>query len=815
MVEINKDSVDYRDPTTFDDGTLQSISAISIALRHKLYGVDVREAMAQQGEALVKLIGETGGNSNAEVIAARGNHATLGGREDAQDNQISLSQLSSQSAADVATEALQRASASNQAAPLGVYDTLDQLKTAYPAGANGIFVVKADNQWYYWNKSTWVAGGSYPGTTTEDFSKMAIRTKLNQFNLKLNKQQRLTGENSDGSVKITTQNDSSYVVLDYGRLTSGVLSVPIFDNFTNGQFVAFVGKDGKVFSYFTYQQIVDLKNDYESNDRNLARYFKFDDNGQCYIFVGNMNAFQGDKLSKIYLGFPNNADAKGLNIFCPESLDKQKYMPWLNYSGASLLSIKTYARISYKYDTSTNKPVYETYNGRYILNFDISKHKQGNLYIPKPRVPKNANGSYDTGQFFYDLNENNERLYNRPYQNDGYPQTGDGARFEVLDKEIVFHLSGFQGTILQVMIPSNFEADFYERYEGVFEPAEAFPEIKQSDGKLNENNFNLPPYAITVDNGENYIYFDNILLGKNYYLNEVTAKSSGMLDDKAIIKSSKDGKVSITYNEDYAVEVPYKVAPSKISGEYNFLAIGESTTEADAYMAMLKEMLDKSGATFNFQGVRKSTSGVPMEAYAGWGAGTLRYVQNANNRDNEFWNPDTKLFDYDWYLKQHPEQKVPDICLINFGINATNRYVTDSSELKSTQTENIQFIIDQIKDKNPNYKFIIGLTHSAARWSNFVNDSSARREEISAGVEQLINDFQYKEGQNIYLNPMYLSLDPRWDMQYSEISSNHNNSAHKTYQGLDSHHPSKIGYRNNGWTTVAAIKAVVSGVLDK
>ena len=235
MVEINKDSVDYRDPTTFDDGTLQSISAISIALRHKLYGVDVREAMAQQGEALVKLIGETGGNSNAEVIAARGNHATLGGREDAQDNQISLSQLSSQSAADVATEALQRASASNQAAPLGVYDTLDQLKAAYPAGANGIFVVKADNQWYYWNKSIWAAGGSYPGTTTEDFSQMAIRTKLNQFNLKLNKQQRITGENDDGTVKITSQNDSSYIELDYGRLTSGVLSVPIFDNFTNGQ----------------------------------------------------------------------------------------------------------------------------------------------------------------------------------------------------------------------------------------------------------------------------------------------------------------------------------------------------------------------------------------------------------------------------------------------------------------------------------------------------------------------------------------------------------------------------------------------------
>lgn len=47
MVDIPKDSVNYRDPTPFDDGTLQSISAISIALRHKLYGVDVREEIGR------------------------------------------------------------------------------------------------------------------------------------------------------------------------------------------------------------------------------------------------------------------------------------------------------------------------------------------------------------------------------------------------------------------------------------------------------------------------------------------------------------------------------------------------------------------------------------------------------------------------------------------------------------------------------------------------------------------------------------------------------------------------------------------------
>lgn len=86
--EIKRDTVDYRDPTPFDNSKLQSLSDISKAIRHKTYGVDTREALAQQGEALAKLMQETGGNQSAEVAAARGGYETLGIREDAQDNSI-------------------------------------------------------------------------------------------------------------------------------------------------------------------------------------------------------------------------------------------------------------------------------------------------------------------------------------------------------------------------------------------------------------------------------------------------------------------------------------------------------------------------------------------------------------------------------------------------------------------------------------------------------------------------------------------------------------------------------------------------------
>lgn len=86
--EIKRDTVDYRDPTPFNNTKLNSLSEISKALRHKTYGEDTREAIAQQGEALVKLMQETGGNQSAEVAAARGNFESLGIREDAQDGSI-------------------------------------------------------------------------------------------------------------------------------------------------------------------------------------------------------------------------------------------------------------------------------------------------------------------------------------------------------------------------------------------------------------------------------------------------------------------------------------------------------------------------------------------------------------------------------------------------------------------------------------------------------------------------------------------------------------------------------------------------------
>lgn len=51
-------------------------------------------------------------------------------------------------------------------APKGTFATLSALKTAYPSGTGGIFLVLEDGHWYYWNSDSldWLDGGVYQST---------------------------------------------------------------------------------------------------------------------------------------------------------------------------------------------------------------------------------------------------------------------------------------------------------------------------------------------------------------------------------------------------------------------------------------------------------------------------------------------------------------------------------------------------------------------------------------------------------------------------------------------------------------------------
>ncbi|WP_373761265.1 GDSL-type esterase/lipase family protein [Jeotgalibaca porci] len=53
------------------------------------------------------------------------------------------------------------------AKPSGVYSSLVDLQTAFPTGNSNIYLISANGNWYYWNKTTlaWTSGGVYQATS--------------------------------------------------------------------------------------------------------------------------------------------------------------------------------------------------------------------------------------------------------------------------------------------------------------------------------------------------------------------------------------------------------------------------------------------------------------------------------------------------------------------------------------------------------------------------------------------------------------------------------------------------------------------------
>lgn len=104
-------AVNYRDNTPFE-GDNHTVGELAEDIRTKMYGVDVRESIAQ---AVEKMENWTKGNNVGEIIAT----------------------------------------------PTKVFDDLEALQSAYPNGADGVMVTVDNGHKYFWNNNQWTDGGAY------------------------------------------------------------------------------------------------------------------------------------------------------------------------------------------------------------------------------------------------------------------------------------------------------------------------------------------------------------------------------------------------------------------------------------------------------------------------------------------------------------------------------------------------------------------------------------------------------------------------------------------------------------------------------
>lgn len=111
-------AVNYRDNTPFE-GDNHTVGELAKAIRTKMYGVDVREPIAQ---AVEKMENWTKGNNIGQIIAT----------------------------------------------PTKVFASLSALQSAYPNGADGVMVTADNGHKYFWSNNQWTDGGVYQSSQALD-----------------------------------------------------------------------------------------------------------------------------------------------------------------------------------------------------------------------------------------------------------------------------------------------------------------------------------------------------------------------------------------------------------------------------------------------------------------------------------------------------------------------------------------------------------------------------------------------------------------------------------------------------------------------
>jgi len=106
--------------------------------------------------------------------------------------------------------------------PKGTYATALALQTVLPTGDAGIYVVLADGKWYYWNGSSWTAGGVYQAASIAAGSIAQEKTNFVTTGKQLvNKDALSSGFFVAPATGLLTAN-ASYFTTDYIPVTAGL-----------------------------------------------------------------------------------------------------------------------------------------------------------------------------------------------------------------------------------------------------------------------------------------------------------------------------------------------------------------------------------------------------------------------------------------------------------------------------------------------------------------------------------------------------------------------------------------------------------------
>ena len=242
------------------------------------------------------------------------------------------------------------------------------------------------------------------------------------------------------------------------------------------------------------------------------------------------------------------------------------------------------------------------------------------------------------------------------------------------------------------------------------------------------------------------------------------------------------------------------------------MVIGESTTDNNYVIKHLHDLFEEDVMNITLLGTRQDSEGNHHEGRGGWTTRNYLEDESVNDVSNAFYNPEIEGFDFSYYLT-HNSIDTPDIVIFNMGLNDLD---IGGGALT---TNNLTTMINQIKAANNNVIIIVALPNLPTALKQTWGYSSNRRYRLLINtIKPLIEVFDDRENENIFISPVYLYLHPKWDMPYEMkyVNSEHNesNNGMKIPVAVSPAptHPSQIGYYKMADCYYNTIKYAVSKV---
>lgn len=321
----------------------------------------------------------------------------------------------------------------------------------------------------------------------------------------------------------------------------------------------------------------------------------------------------------------------------------------------------------------------------------------------------------------------------------------------------------------------------------------------------------LPPKIYALKGKELNIYFDNILNDKDTkYDFDVTCTIGNQLDNCFRVTPASAGIYPITIkayqdNIERAVATSSIIVTDTLVGNgvtKKLIVIGDSTTDSNWASIKINENFSTDVMNIATIGTRGSLTN-KHEGRSGWKANFYVSMASFSSVTNAFWNPATSKFDFGYYMLNSGVD-VPDYVVINLGINDMFSFLDDVSANAAITTvlSEYQTMIDSIRAYSAAIKIGIAITippsyEQSAFGKNYGNGTTRWRYKRNnfLWIKALINNFKAEEAQGIYLVPINVNIDTRYNYGLESLPVNARNS--KTVESIVANggvHPDVPGY---------------------